>query len=91
VHCKSFKIVTLYIPSRLSHLLHPLELGCIEPLNAAYQEHVRRFRRHQTASITDNDFLVALKQTLKLALTLENITASFQRSGIVPFEPEVVL
>jgi hypothetical protein len=91
MHCKSSKIVTLYIPSRLSHLLHPLELGCIEPLNAAYQEHVRRFRRHQTASITDNDFLVALKQTLKSALTPENITASFQRSGIVPFEPEVVL
>lgn len=89
--CKLSKIVSLCVPPGSSHLLQPLELGCTAPLNTAFQEHIKTLRRHRATSMTDNQFLIALKESLTSAMTPENIAAGFQRSGIVPFEPRVVL
>lgn len=91
MYCKSSQIIPICIPPGLSSLLQPLELGCIKSLNTAYQAYIKTLRRHRTTSMTDNEFLVGLEESLALSLTAENITAGFQTSGIVPFNPRAVL
>ena len=90
-HCKSYQILTVYVPPGLSHLLNPLEAGCLAPLDAAYRAHVKQLSRHRAGCMTDSEFLVTLRHSLESALTQETITAAFQLSGIVPFAPEAVV
>jgi hypothetical protein len=89
--CRSSKIISVCVPPGSSDLLQPLELGCTAPLNTAFQKHIKILRQNRATSMTDNQFLIILKESLALAMTPENIAAGFQRSGIVPFEPRVVL
>jgi hypothetical protein len=91
LYCKSSKIIPICIPPGLSSPLQLLELGCMKSLNTAYQAYIKTLRRHQTTSMTDNEFLAGPEKSLDLFLTPGNITAGFQTSGIVPFIPRAVL
>ena len=89
--CKKKNIITLYIPSHLSYLLQPLDVGCFAPLKVAYGRQIENLMRNHINHITKLEFLPAFKSAFDATFTKSNIQASFQGAGLVPFNPDAVI
>lgn len=81
----------LYMPSHSSHNLQPLDVSCFGPLKRAYGQQIQQYMRNHLHALTKLEFLPAFKQAFKLAFTRDNIQSGFRASGLVPYDPEVVL
>ena len=57
--CKEQNIITLCMPSYLSHLLQLLNVGCFSPLKRAYRNEVLGLARNYTNYIAKETFLQA--------------------------------
>jgi len=57
---KENKIMCLYMPPHLLHLLQPLDIGCFSPLKKAYSRQVKKLMRNYTNHITKTEFLPAI-------------------------------
>jgi hypothetical protein len=79
------------MPPHSSHLLQPLDVGCFAPLKRAYTRQVESLIRNHINHVTKLEFLPAFRAACTQAFTAENIRASFQGAGLVPFNPDAVL
>jgi hypothetical protein len=61
------------MPSHLSHLLQPLDVGCFGPLKKAYGDEVNVLMRNRINHITKQEFLPCFKAAQKKAMTSGNI------------------
>lgn len=89
--CKDSSIITLCIPAHSSHLLQPLDVGCFSVLKRSYRREVAEIIRLGINHVDKREFLSALKVARKDALSASNIASGFAATGIVPFNPEMVL
>jgi hypothetical protein len=90
-YCKEHKIITLQMPSHLSHLLQPLDVGCFSPLKHVYGDEIMALARMLTTKIDKPAFIKAYRTAYYKTFTESNICSSFRGAGLVPFNPEVVL
>ena len=90
-YCKEHKIIVLCMPQHSSHLLQPLDVGCLSPLKRAYGNEINGWARYSTHQVKKTTFLPAFKTAFNKAITKENILASFRGAGLVPHDPERVL
>lgn len=89
--CQNKDIVTLCIPAHSSHILQPLDVCCFAPLKQAYSQQVEGFIRLNINHIAKHHFLSAFKNAYNVAITEKNIISAFENTGLVPFNPKVVL
>jgi hypothetical protein len=90
-YCLEHKILTLRMPSHLSHILQLLDVVCFSPLKRKYSQHVRDFARRRVFHINKEGFLPAFKDAFFDMFTTENFRKAFEASGLVPFNAQVVL
>jgi hypothetical protein len=90
-YCKENKIITLCMPPHTSHLLQPLDVGCFSALKTAYGRLVADRARRQIFHIDKTDFLALYHQARASIFSEKTIKNAFKATGIVPFDPEVVL
>jgi hypothetical protein len=45
-YCKDYKIIPIYMPLHLLHLLQLLNIGCFAPLKKAYRDKVNKLIRN---------------------------------------------
>ena len=76
-YCKENKIITLYIPLYLSHILQPLDVGCFLPLKRAYRCQVKKLICNWFNYITKIKFLPAFWDVFNISITESNIRGSF--------------
>jgi hypothetical protein len=90
-YCKEEKIIVLYMPPHLSHLLQPLDVGCFSPLKRAYSDEISSLARYSTKKIKKEAFLLAFKAAFEKAMTKENICAGFRSARLVLHNLEAVI
>jgi hypothetical protein len=79
------------MPPHASHLLHPLDVGCVGPLKKAYGNKIQQLVKHSIYHVTKLEFLAAFTQAWTLAITPSNAKGGFRGSGLLPLDPEAVL
>jgi len=79
------------MPAHTSHILQPLDVSCFSPLKRAYSSQMENKLRLGIHHITKEEFLPAFLTAHIQVFTIENITAGFRATGLVPFNPEEVL
>ncbi|KAF4310584.1 putative transposase [Botryosphaeria dothidea] len=89
--CEQKKIITLYMPAHLSHLLQPLDVGCFSPLKNAYGKQIESLMRAMHTHIAKEDFLPAFRIAFAAAFIRANIQGGFRRVGVAPYNPEAVI
>ena len=70
---KEYNIITLYIPTHLSHLLQPLNIGCFGLLKKAYSRQIEDIIQSYISHITKDDFFPAFYTIFNTAITESNI------------------
>ena len=71
--CEEYKIITVCMPSHLSHLLQPLDVGCFGPLKKAYGNQISALARAYITHIAKEDFLPAFRAAYNQAFIESNI------------------
>ena len=89
--CLERKIITLYMPLHLSHLLQPLDVGCFSPLKRAYSTEIMALARRSVTYITKIDFLLVFKTAYIKTFTAEIIKGAFRGARLIPHNPDVVI
>jgi hypothetical protein len=79
------------MPAHASHILQPLNVGCFSLLKRAYGTEVSRLICHYINHINKLSFLPAFKTAFKKAIIKDNIHAGFRATGLILFEPDIVL
>lgn len=90
--CLARKIILLYLPAHTTHVLQPLDVGIFAPLAIAYKNHVHRTTLFGASySIDKVDFLELYGRARSEAITPINIRKAWEKIGLLPFNPELVL
>jgi hypothetical protein len=89
--CKQNRILALCMPAHASHILQPLDVGCFSPLKRAYGTQISHKIRYGVNHIDKLSFLPAFRAAYEQAITKDNICGSFRGTGLVPFDPNVVI
>ena len=66
-------------------------MGCFSPLKCAYGAEINALIYAYIYYINKQSFLLAFKVVFKHTFLKSNIKASFKSTGLVPFNPEVVI
>jgi hypothetical protein len=89
--CKENKIITLYMPPHLSHILQLLNVGCFAPLKRAYSKEIRVLALNHIGQIDKKAFITTLGEVFEKAFLKANILSSFRATSLVPSDLLVVL
>jgi hypothetical protein len=89
--CQRNNIITLCMPPYSSHLLQPLDVGCFASLKKAYRNQVENLIRNHINYITKLEFLPVFRAAFETVITKDNVCGGFRGTGIIPYDPEVVL
>ena len=89
--CVSHDIVLVCLPPHATHLLQPLDVGVFLPLSTYYSGLLEARCRFGSRNISKETFLELYLQARKLAISQKNVTSSWAKSGLVPYNPDVVL
>lgn len=89
--CHNHRIEIFCLPAHTTHILQPLDVGCFGPLQNYYGKGVETFLRNTGQVINKTNFLPILYEARRKAYTPENIASAFAASGIIPFNPRIVL
>ncbi|KAF2187532.1 DDE-domain-containing protein, partial [Zopfia rhizophila CBS 207.26] len=87
------RIIILVFPPHSTHTLQPLDVGLFRPLSDYYTQEVTQYV-HWTqglVGITKRDFFRFFWVAFNKAFTKDNVFSGWQRTGLHPFAPEVIL
>jgi hypothetical protein len=87
------RIIILILPPHSTHRLQPLDVGLFSPLATAYTKELNNLMFSSTGlvSMSKRMFYRMFKVAYTRAFTERNITSAFQKTGIWPFNPEIVI
>ena len=86
-------IIIVILPLYSTHRLQPLDLNCFLPLSTKYGIHLNAWLHKSIGqvSISKRTFLPIFRLTWNESFTPMNILRGFEKAGIWPFKPPVVL
>jgi hypothetical protein len=85
-------IILLCLPSHSTHILQPCDVGAFLPLANAYRKKLNEKTRWGAGySIDKMMFLEILREARIASLNKHNIKRSWEKTGLFPFNPEVVI
>ncbi|CAC5394575.1 unnamed protein product [Mytilus coruscus] len=88
---ESKNIILFILPPHCSHILQPLDIGCFGPLKACYNREAQLFmRKNPGCKITRYNIGQMSCSPYQKGLSAQNLTSSFRKSGIYPFNPKAV-
>jgi hypothetical protein len=90
-YCKKNNIITFYMLAHFSHIFQLLNMAYFAPLKKAYGTQIEKLVRARISHIIKKDFFPAFCDAFKKNLTESNIRASFQKAGLVPLNPDIVI
>jgi hypothetical protein len=91
-YCIEKKIIPLCLPPHTTHLLQPCDVGLFGPQATLYKNRIMlRSRPGAIGDVSKEVFLEVYCEIRPLALNQYNIESAWKKSGLLPFNPEVVL
>ena len=80
------------LPAHTSHLLQPLDVSAFGPFKKAFSSECHKFvHENPNRVITRNCLPMLIASAYRSSMTVNNIMAAFRKTGIFPFNPDVVL
>jgi LAS superfamily LD-carboxypeptidase LdcB len=89
--CFAHNIICMRLPSHTSHLTQPLDVSCFGPLKAYYRAEVEKLFRGGAGTINKRHFTWLYDTARTKAFTKCNIQSGWTKTGLYPFNPELVL
>ena len=90
-YCDDRKIIPFSLPPYTSHLLQPLDIGVFQPLKHYYKSAVEQATRTGCINFNKVKFLNAIHSIRVQTFKRSTIIHSFKNSGLIPFNPLIVL
>ena len=89
--CESHKIILFAMPPHLTHLLQPLDVVVFQPLKHYHAKALDLIVRDGVVNITKLEFLGCIQGIRKQAFKKTTILSAFKKTGISPWDPQLVL
>jgi len=89
--CFENNILLCRLPSHTSHKLQPCDVGVFGPLKIAYREQVEQLYRGGANTVGKQHFTLLYSRARDAAFTFRNIKSGCSKTGLYPFNPDVVL
>ena len=90
--CVENDIILLCLPAHATDTLQPLDVGVFLPLSQAYRLGLEDFNRLGFGYTIDKvDFIDLYLAARTKGMTALNIISAWNKSGLVPFDPDIVL
>jgi hypothetical protein len=92
-YCHLHRILLAVYPPHSTHRLQPLDVSLFSPLATFYSQELDQFSLDSEGltRLTKRDFFRLFWAAYKKAFIAKNIQSGWQRTGLYPFEPYVVL
>ena len=84
------KIICLYLPPHLTHLLQPLDIGVFGPLKQNYKKLLSKKTRFTTYNIDKANFILLIQKARRQDITSWNIESAWRATGLILYNPTVV-
>ena len=89
-YARQHNISVLCYPSHSTHLYQGLDVVIFAPLKKAWSAARDDHERETGQSVDKKSFLRVYAKAHKKAFTMDNICAAFRKTGVVPFNPDVI-
>ena len=89
--CWKHDIIPFGLPTNLTHLLQPLDVVVFQPLKHYHAQALDFLVRDGVAEITKLEFLGLIQDIRKKAFKESTIRSAFKKTGIMPFNPSIIL
>ena len=89
--CDDHDIIPFGLPLHTTHLLQPLHVAVFQPRRFYYAKDLDIMFRPRCRHVTKTKFLSMIQETRLQALRPEVVRSAFEKTGIVPFNPDQVL
>ena len=81
------KIILFVLPAHSSHILQPLDVGCFGPFQKVFATEVDCFMKQNVGQVLNKYNIAKVASNAYVsALSQRNLTSSFQKAGIYPFD-----
>jgi len=90
-YCEEKNIHLLAIPPHISHFLQPLDVVLFQPFKHYYRQAVEIAMRTGCINFNTVKFLYALHQIRTAIFKSSSILLGWVKTGLIPYNPEVVL
>ena len=90
-YCDDNGIIPFGFPPHSTHLLQLLDVVVFQPLKHYHTEALDLIVQDGCANITKIEFLSVIQEVRRKAFKEETILSAFKKSGLVPYNPLVVL
>lgn len=90
-YAESQKILMFSFPPHATHFMQPLDVVCFQPLKHYHRKAVVDATQTGCGNFGKIDFLNALHGIRSKAFKSTTIRSAFRKTGLVPFNPEVLL
>jgi hypothetical protein len=91
--CDKLRIIVHILPAHSTHKLQPLDVGFFSLLATYYSDGLNKclYSSIVIVSMTKDLFYPIFKDAFQKAFTESNIKSAFEKTGIFPLHPEVIL
>lgn len=89
--CDKAKIIPFNLPSHTTHIIQPLDVVVFQPYKHYHAEAIDASIRAGVGQYNKLEFLADFERFRARALTTSTIRSAFKKTGLVPFDPNVVL
>lgn len=83
-------IIILGYPPHCTHALQGLDVVCFARMKEAWKVEINAFEELHRCKITKGDFAQVFGTAFLKAFTNETVLSAFEKTGIHPFNPEVI-
>lgn len=90
-YCLANKIVALCLPAHSTHLVQPLDVGVFSSCTTNHSQMMERQFQLSGEAVNKETFLTMLPTIRNRAIRRSTILSGFRKSGLIPFNPTVVL
>ena len=82
-------IILGYLP-HCTHALQGLDVVCFARMKEAWKEEIRKFEDLHRSKVMKGDFTEVFGNAFLKAFTVPTVLAAFQKTGIHPYNPDVI-
>ncbi|KAJ6437064.1 hypothetical protein O9K51_10361 [Purpureocillium lavendulum] len=91
--CDQHRIIVAVFPPHSTHRLQPLDVSLFSPLSTAYTKQLIQWtaKTQGLINLSKREFWTLFWNAFAASFSVENIVSGWERTGLLPLDPEVVL
>src|SRR5258705_906966 len=89
-YARDNNIIILGYPPHCTHALQGLDVVCFARMKDAWKEEIRKFEDLHKSKVTKGDFAEVFGNAFHKAFTVPTVLAAFEKTGIHPYNPNVI-